>query len=112
MGRKIMNATEIKQMLEPIPKEEWITEDYTNKIDCCCALGHISRLLSDNPNDYSITNCSNILFGGLTRRFGIVQFGYPTILPRVNDGKDSRYPQNTPKDRVMALLDDMIKTGY
>jgi hypothetical protein len=37
-------------------------------------------------------------------------FGYR--LADVNDGACPHYQQSSPKARVLALLDDMIKAGY
>ena len=54
-----MKAIEVKKLLEPIPSEDFITGGFSDEIGKCCAVGHIQRLTSDNPNDYSPINCSD-----------------------------------------------------
>ena len=52
-----MNATEAKALLEPIPADKFITGKFSDDVGKCCGVGHLVRLKSSNPNDYSGSNC-------------------------------------------------------
>jgi len=91
-------ATKILELLSPIPEEQWITGGYTNHSSGCCAKGHLCRLLSDDPSDYSRRNCASQLHNELCS----------IPLSMVNDGGDWGYQQATPKARVIAYLNDII----
>lgn len=99
-------AQEAKRLLEPIPDEQWLVGLYgtSKNSNCHCFLGHWNLLHGGEP-DYSehehILNTHIRTF--LKSRF-IDGFS-------VNDGKCPQYQQSTPKQRVMALLDDMIAAG-
>lgn len=75
-----------------IPEDRWITGEYYDGQDRCCALGHLMldadvRMKQDN-----------LIW--LTKTFG------PNIIT-VNDGLDINYQQPTPKQRILALLHDI-----
>jgi len=102
-----MKALEIKKLLEPIPKEDFITGSTTDEVGKCCATGHLRRLLSGNPNMYNFTN----LVGWTINEKIAKEIQFKDILVTVNDGLILKYNQDNPKDRVMAYLDDLIKEG-
>lgn len=130
-----MTASEVKDLISPIPSEDIITNKFT-KNGKCCIIGHLSRLTSKDINDYSIVNCRDYEFEGCevvasegkevvfefarrkTAQFLLgdtnakVDFNIDNTLSNVNNGEVSKYNQNTPKGRIMACLDDMIEAGY
>ena len=109
------------RLLSPIPTENFITGTFTDIVSSCCVVGHYVRLISDNPDDYSSENCRDFEkfgYAGCDLRIASEQFlkskgNYGTIAT-VNNGNDEDLPylQNTPKERSIALLNDMIKAGY
>ncbi|MCF0059891.1 hypothetical protein MUK70_11635 [Dyadobacter chenwenxiniae] len=105
-------AQEAKRLLEPIPEDQWTTKDFTDRKSKCCAFGHYSRLNSSDDNNFSIANCSEYRgrLGELQHSIYVFTKGEYSLIG-VNDGA-SPYPQPTPKQRVLALLNDMIKAGY
>ena len=110
-------AQEAKRLLEPIPEEQWTDEHgYSDGVSKCCALGHWNRLHSSNPNNYNTINCANGNADNQMADIGDAFFNDPLFgyykIAEVNDGVDDRYPQSTPKQRIMALLDDMIAAGF
>lgn len=120
-----MYAAEAKELLQQVPKENFIMKYYSNEIDSCCAIGHLKRLTSENPENYRIENCWDsigehdgdevYLFARKTVRAYIEKFhgeqGYD--LSSVNNStKVNGYTEPEIKDRVIHLLDDMIEAGY
>ncbi len=100
-------------ILEPIPEEEFITVRYSNKIDKCCAMGHINRVVNGgsyiNASNSSIEIPLREKIIEYCRKFHDIETGDITT---VNDEKIDIFQQETPKQRVMALLKDMIAAGY
>ena len=127
-----MNATQAKELLLPIAKEDFLKDTFTNGVDKCCAVGHLVRLTSDKPSDYTHENCSDLDFNTFldigvregaedvydfartkTNKFLLEKYDEDGNLADVNNGDFiNGYNQEEPKDRVIALLDDMIKSGY
>ena len=113
-------AQRAKRLLEAIPENEWITSFYTEPDrKVCCAIGHFQRLSSDNPSDYSQKNCSD---GSESLELRKVSSEYlqevfrtkPTDcvdIAYINNKPFKNYNQTIPKQRVMALLADMIEAG-
>lgn len=115
-----MNATKAKELLLPIPKEDFIAELFTDGSAKCCGIGHLQRLTSGNPNDYSTKNCSDHVdkappspIRELTKVFMKKQYNIKAGFENINNEPTiNGYTEDNPKDRVMHLLDDMIKAGY
>lgn len=113
-----MNATKAKELLLPIPKEEFIISRYS-KGGKCCAIGHLVRLSSKDPNDYSLANCEDgYPFEEQINTFARIDVSkflkekhsqYGDLATVNNYNQVNGYNQDNPKDRVIALLDDMIK---
>lgn len=99
-------AQEAKRLLEQVPEEQWGVGmfEWQGK---CCMFGHWNTK-SGRDAAYFGQECRcfmdkiNSFLGYSSGNMGF----------RVNDGELKNYPQSTPKQRVMALLDDMIKAGY
>lgn len=113
---------EALRLLQEVPKENWIEGRFTDEVGSCCAVGHYTRLKSSNPDDYSMTNCSDWIEGKeeiykfreltdeyITNKYGLVWYN----VADVNNNDDvNGYNEDNPKDRVIHLLEDMIKDGY
>lgn len=125
-----MNASEVLALIKPIPSEQIIVGRFSDGVDKCCIIGHVTRLTSKNPSDYSDKNCSDRNRDGLCVSpvrsltsqymeekhlhsifFGEVFSKYNSI-SEVNNGVVPEYKQPEPKDRCVAFLQDMIKEGY
>jgi hypothetical protein len=113
------------QLLSPIPSENFISGKFTNEIDKCCIIGHWTRLTSKNPNDYSSTNCIDVLIPKKEKRKRNLRKHLEPILGDISlinnytgfsskDDVDSplTFNQQTPKDRSIAALKYAIKKGY
>lgn len=109
VGSRESVAQEALRLLSSVPKEEWITGKYTDRVGKCCGAGHYCRL-KRNPESYSMSNCSEDLSFGFI--IDIKRFLEGVDLFMVNDGGVEKYNQDNPKDRVIALLEDMVKAGY
>jgi hypothetical protein len=116
MNTKVMTAQQAKEILEPIPKEDFLLGSFTDGIGKCCSVGHLVRAVSDDPTDYG--DCVD--YGG---NDGVEQFVRRDVVDFIerahnitnetlasvnNDNDVNGYTQDNPKDRVMALLNDMI----
>jgi hypothetical protein len=112
-----ITALEAKTLLEPIPKDDFIVGDFTDSVGKCCGVGHLVRLKSKNPNDYT-QNCRD--WNGrdgiekfvrydvkdfIKSKYGIT---HKNLADVNNNPYVNGYTQDNPKDRVMALLNDMI----
>lgn len=69
-----------------IPDEEWCTRQYTDSNGRHCAVGH----------------CVNA-----DERTGLGLLFDGTPIPMINDGEEPRYPQETPRARILAALHDI-----
>ena len=105
-----LTAKDYRAMLEPIAEEDFIVDIFTDEVSKCCVIGHITRLTSKNPSDFSFKNCNDngINFGANTFRNYCYKHGHISI---VNNQRVYIYNQDTPKKRVIAFLDDMITAG-
>ncbi len=112
-------AQKAYRLLSSVPKTQWRTKDYTDGKSKCCFAGHYVRLTSDNPEDFSDSNCSNnteelrqlhedsIKF--LEEKYGIEKNGFVSV----NDYNTiNGYTQKTIKYRNLKLLEEMIEAGY
>lgn len=102
-----MKAQDYKNLLESVAQEDFITEKFTDYKSKCCAIGHVCRLMSSNPSNYKIENCSDVYIRNNFRIY-CLQHG---DISNTNNYVSSQYPQSEPKQRVMAFLDEMIAKG-
>jgi hypothetical protein len=99
------------KILEPIPEELFITEEYSQDDKThCCSLGHINKAISGNPTDSEIEIPLREEIASFIRK-KYMPSGYVDIV-QVNDGYDGIYKEDGPKARVMHLLKDMLNEGY
>lgn len=75
---------------EVIPEELWCTHVFTQGDGICCAYGHCGSTAAHpfTPERKGLYN--------LLRDVGMVA--------RINDGHHERFPQPTPKQRILAAL--------
>ena len=112
-------AAHALRILAPIPESKWIVDKFTDEKERCCALGHYMRLKSENVNDYSLWNCKdhdNCDLRLLSKDF-LSSKGYENIdISYINNCEYIEvyieYDDPTPKQRVLHLLNDMVKAGY
>ena len=120
---QITSAKQIKEILEPIPKELFQKGAYGNSLisdknfgtidnGCSCALGHIHRHF--NPDDPQAIGDQNG-YGArqLTAKYLIEKHARICNIAHVNNSTGvNGYNEPEIKDRVMHLIDDMIRDGY
>jgi hypothetical protein len=110
------------RILKPIPKNQWIINEFTNKINKCCAIGHFKRLTSSNPKDYSDSNCydwgdsytaDTAKLRKATQKFikESVNLNFRDI-SSVNNSHLNGYKEPEIKDRVIHLLKDAVNAGF
>lgn len=113
-----MKAQEALDLILPIPAENFIVGQFTNKVDKCCVVGHLTRLTSGQPENYSSENCSDQSFNApirvasqafLTEKHGT---SWSNIADVNNDPNINGYTEPVIKDRVVHLLKDMVEAGY
>ncbi len=114
---KFTPSQEALKLLTNVPSKDFIIDNYTDKIGKCCAIGHLMRLKSKNPNDYSLRNCNDgheSTIRQLSQTYlNVNKKGFNSSIASVNNSTNiDGYKQKTPKARVIALLKDMVKEGF
>lgn len=122
--KKITNAQQIIDIIEPIPAEKFITDAWGNHEGESCLMGHIHRKLNktgkilgiisiNNPKDYHGDN-NGYGARSLTRKFLKERHGLTDVTGiDVNDSPTiNGYTEPVIKDRVMHMLKDMVEAGY
>jgi len=117
-------AQEAHNLLKNVPTEDWLIGKFSDGKSKCCAIGHWSRLKSNDPKNYKLNNCIDdsdeiALLRKLSENFAYIHlngaepcaFLYYNIV-RVNNNISDRFPQETPKERVLTFLQMMIEHGY
>lgn len=94
---------EVLELITPIPEENWCIYHYTNNTDKCCMYGHIQRIKRFN-GDYDFNNFEDVELSDKIRNVGL-RHGIRFV--DVNDGDHPKYQQETPKQRVVAALNDL-----
>ncbi len=105
----IENATQIKEILAPIPEDQFIVGeliDYTTGKSC--AIGHINKHIGGHPlatdTGYGARSLTDSYLKGK---------GFNADIASVNNRPVvNGYTEETPKARVMHLVEDMIRDGY
>jgi hypothetical protein len=90
-----MDTNYFRNKFKDIPDEQWTVGSFTDefKENAFCALGHCGARKTMNDTDES--RALNRLIWTKTLS-GIAD---------INDGKDKRFKQDTPKARILAALD-------
>lgn len=120
---QITSAKQIKEILAPIPKELFQIYSYGKSLwgsnsgeednGKSCALGHIHRHFI--PNDpRAVGDRAGYGARQLTKQYLEEKYGLEDVdISDVNnDPEINGYTEPEIKDRVMHLIDDMIKDGY
>lgn len=110
---KITKAQQIKDILEPIPADMFITGEYGNKEGKSCALGFIHRKLSPKGEEDYRGDKDGYGARDLTSKFLKEVHELNSNIASVNNSSSiNGYTEPITKDRVMHLVNDMIKAGY
>jgi len=75
---------------EAIPEELWAINSFQDELGRYCALGHCGYGLNAETSEGATLN---------------KLLGWVTIA--INDGRHKKYPQPTPKQRILAALHDI-----
>lgn len=100
-------AEEALRILEPIPEDHWCTGWYSNSSGHHCALGWMGHAKNVKPQTTRFPISDRVM--EFLKSRGVK---YCLGITEVNDGELKLYPQTTAKQRIIALLQDMIKAGY
>lgn len=104
-----------------IPDENWLTGNFSDGENKCCAKGHLIRLLGEEPTNFSFKNCSPNGAGWREvsklednmRKFTYNRWNKSVGMISVNDNSLSNmYNDETPKGRILHVLRDMHNSGY
>lgn len=111
-----MNAQTALDLISPIPADQFIKGRFTNSIGACCFIGHLQRLTSSDPNNYSYENCEDNREHPIRNTSNLFMrniHAIPYDIVDVNN-KDNVNGYNEPliKDRLVHCLTDMIAAGY
>tara|TARA_R110000868_G_scaffold14426_3_gene67161 strand:+ start:15888 stop:16244 length:357 start_codon:yes stop_codon:yes gene_type:complete len=117
MKTKETVAQEALRLLLEIPAEDFITDRFSDGKGKCCAIGHYTRLKSNNPLDYGNDNCIDLGNSLLRRRsshFLVKKHNLNSFnnIATVNNANNvNGYTEPVIKDRVIHLLKDMVNEG-
>lgn len=121
-----MNAQYFIDKFQAIPEENWCTEFFQNEEGQCCANGHCgvriytmlpffmaktilsgeSKALYKVLLPLKVTELSNIP----ANKYGAIEndMEYSTTAAIINNGEAVEYQQGTPKQRILAALQDCL----
>ncbi len=106
---QITSFKQIKEIIEPIPEDQFVIGEFGTSDGKSCFLGHIHRNISGNSNnyngDYEGYGARELTAQMINEVHGINASGaavnnYPTV---------NGYTQPIIKDRLMAMIEDGIK---
>lgn len=114
-----MTATKAKEILEPIDKNLFIIRNYF-KGNKCCSVGHLiiktQSIKESNKKWFDFEDESEHIKKLRNNSTDFLRKQFKTKrgenIATVNNSKLFNYNEDNPKDRVIHLLDDMIKAGY
>lgn len=119
MNYKITNFTQIKEIIEPIPKEQFIANRFVDRLGNCCFLGHINmyfnKLERGMSEPYKAVAGDGYGARELTAKFLKEKLGYNFDIDGSNINNSDFYEPYTEKkikDRVMHMINDAISAGY
>lgn len=119
MKKDLTPSQKALKLLSQVPSKEFIIGRFTDEVGKCCAIGHLQRLTSANPNDYKTSNCFDKADSYSLKVRVLCQHyleekhktEYKDLSSINNGEKVNGYTQKTPKARVIAVLKDMVKEG-
>ena len=102
----ITTIKQIKEIIEPIPADQFCTHLYENSKGQCCALGHIHKHISgDSMGDQQGFGARKLISEFLKHSRGI----YSGIAIINDSANESVYTERRIKDRLMHMINDGIK---
>ena len=102
----ITTFKQIKEIIEPIPADQFCTGKYENCEGQCCSLGHIHKHISgDAMGDQQGFGARKLISKFLKDSRGI----YSGIAIINDSANDSVYTEPIIKDRLMHMIEDGIK---
>jgi hypothetical protein len=111
----IQNFTQIKEIIEPIPADEFIAFRFGTPDGKSCFLGHIHRKLNpdNDPTNY-LGDGDGYGAGVLTAKFLMEKHGiaYSNGATVNNSPGVNGYIEPEIKDRLMHMINDGIAAGY
>lgn len=98
-----LNLRDIINYMERTSEDSWCT-DSVRQEGKNCFFGHLSQMYGDGggPTPDSKFFLAGPSWGQFEEQYATTYMIYP-----VNDGYDNRYPQATPKQRILAYLADL-----
>jgi len=103
---KIETFKQIKEIIEPIPADQFCVDVYENLRGQCCFLGHIQKHISGKANSDFYGSGTRIL----TRTFLLEVHNRRADGAEVNNGTNvNGYTEPIIKDRLMHMINDGIK---
>lgn len=108
-------AQKALRLLSEVPKESFIVGEFGDGNGKCCAIGHYVRLTSENPNNFHHQACHDNFQSDLrlvSKQFLMEKHSLRGCIADVNNDNDiNGYKAPEIKDRVIHLLEDMVKEG-
>lgn len=93
---------------EEIPEEKWCVGQFENNNGQSCAIGLLGVRQQGGLFNYIKTELFESFCKVVPSEQNIFMNGlYPNCVSSVNNGLISRYQQKTPKERVLAYLNDI-----
>lgn len=105
---------EARDFYSPIPEGRWCTDYFNNDKGQNCAIGLIRPDLNHEEMRAFLADNNGANWRGMNKIFGSTEIcvGHYKLLSSklavVNNGLDHKYQQPTPKQRVLAFIDDLI----
>lgn len=100
---------EAHDLLSIVPEKDWIIERFITTSGKCCAEGHYNRLSNGLKID-EFTKINDLCADGvLTNAVSVLSYRkFDYALYHVNDYGTLKFNQPTPKQRVLALLEELV----
>ena len=102
MLTEFSTANDFRAFFSAIPADQWCVGKMYGGAGSCCALGHLETA-------YPQTN--DVLSRVTNRLRHLVCKSSQWTVSGINDGLVEAYPQSTPKERILALCDDLAAKG-
>ena len=95
---EIRSLTDLIAFYEAIPEEKWTTDYYIDENNCRCAIGHL------RPD---VVFSDDLDFEKEEKWISKITGEHVGHLVSANDRINPKYPQLSPKQRVLACLNDL-----
>jgi len=114
MENKITNFTQIKEIIEPIPADQFCINRYEDEENRCCFIGHINKHLIGTAFPWTDAGFYGQGARQLTAQFLKETHGLEWASGvDVNNSPDvNGYTEPEIKDRLMHMIEDAIAAGY